>query len=460
MLLRNIPYYLIAVIATLLISIDVYSQFEIQNSGTKKDLHSVCFVNEYVGFVAGEDGVILKTENGGQDWSLIVTDIEFDLKTVCFINQDIGFIAGDENVFYKTIDGGVIWKKIELPVYSDFSDIQFVNDSIGYVVGHSQRGGIVLKTSDAGESWTYKIVKPECKYNYACDEFYFLSLSFIDENCGIIGGFSYNRATGKHPYVCKTIDGGKTFVDISPYDISDDDWFKNLEINTVNYVTKHDAYLIKSSYDNAGFVFASDYSVRSFDLINNNRTSSGRGLFYSSFFLDRYIGYFTAIIDGRPKILKTIDMGETFMFLEPPVDKTLYDVCFANTVNGYFVGKDGTIIHLSDYNNVIADDEYALDAADPPFALVEPIRNYRKTEIFVYNINVSRRDKIEVSLFDQYGNPIDIIRSRTRVSDHEFRLMVKTDELDIGTYYYTIKLENKPVVNGKLSVGSMAQVFY
>jgi hypothetical protein len=460
MFLRNILYYLIAVITTSLITIDVYSQFEIQNSGTNMDLHSVCFLNEYVGFVVGEDGVILKTENGGQDWRLIVTDIEFDLKAVCFINQDIGFIAGDENVFYKTIDGGIIWEKIELPVYSDFSDIQFVNDSIGYVTGHSQRGGIVLKTIDAGESWTYKIIKPECKYNYACDEFYFLSLSFIDENCGIIGGFSYNRATGKHPYVCKTIDGGKTFVDISPYDISDDNWFENIEINTVNYVTSHDAYLVKNAYDKSGFIFASDYSVRSFDLLDNNHTSSGRGLFYSSCFLDRYIGYFTAIINGRSMILKTIDMGETFMSLEPPVDKTLNDVCFANAANGYFVGKEGIIIHLSDYNNAIAEGEYDLDAIDPPFALVQPIRKYRKTEIFVYNIDVSGKDKIDVSFYDQNGKSVDILRSRVRIFNNELRLKVKTDELTLGTYYYTVKLENKPIVNGKMSVGSMAQVFY
>ena len=61
------------------------------------------------------------------------------------------------------------------------------------------------------------------------------------------------------------------------------------------------------------------------------------------------------------KILKTIDMGKSFMSLEPPVDKTPFDVCFANDANGYFVGMDGIIIHLFDSNNVIKDDEYSLD---------------------------------------------------------------------------------------------------
>jgi hypothetical protein len=458
--MKSILYYYITATLTILISLDVYSQFETQFSGTRKDLNSVCFVNEQVGFIAGEDGLVLKTENGGQNWFPLETDIEFDLKAICFINRDIGFIAGDENVFYKTVDGGESWLEIALPVNSDLSDIQFVNDTLGYVAGHSDRGGIVLKTTDIGKTWTYKIIKPECKYNYACDEFFFLSLSFIDENCGIIGGFSYNRASGKHPYVCKTVDGGKSFVDISPYDISDDDYFKNLEINTVNYVTSHDAYLVKNAYDKSGFIFASDYSVRSFDLLDNNHTSSGRGLFYSSCFLDRYIGYFTAIINGRSKILKTIDMGETFMSLEPPVDKTLNDICFANAANGYFVGKDGTIIHLSDYNNAIIENEYDLDAIDPPFALVQPIRKYRKTEIFVYNIDVSGKDKIDISFYDQYGKPVDILRSRVRIYNNELHLKVKTDELALGTYYYTVKLEDKPVVNGKMSVGSMAQVFY
>jgi hypothetical protein len=159
-------------------------------------------------------------------------------------------------------------------------------------------------------------------------------------------------------------------------------------------------------------------------------------------------------------ILKTIDMGETFMSLEPPVDKTLNDVCFANAANGYFVGKEGIIIHLSDYNNAIAEGEYDLDAIDPPFALVQPIRKYRKTEIFVYNIDVSGKDKIDVSFYDQNGKSVDILRSRVRIFNNELRLKVKTDELTLGTYYYTVKFENKPIVNGKMSVGSMAQVFY
>lgn len=460
MLKKTILLYYIVTAFTILISDSVIGQFETQFSGTRKDLYSVCFANENIGFIGGEDGVVLKTENGGQTWYPLETDIEFDIKAICFINRDIGFIAGDENVLCKTVDGGESWLKIKVPVNSDFNDIQFVNDSVGYVVGHSDRGGIMMKTEDIGKTWTYKIIKPDCKYDYACDEFFLLSLSFIDEDCGIIGGYSYNKTSGKHPYVCKTIDGGKSFIDISPYDISDDEWFFNLEINTVNYVTKHDAYLVKNSYDKSGFIFESNYTVKSFELIDNNHTSSGRGLFYSSCFLDRYIGYFTAIIEGRSRILKTIDMGETFMSLEPPVDKTLFDVCFPNAANGYFVGKQGTIIHLSDFNNAITDNEYDLDAIDPPFALAQPVRKYHKTEIYVYNIDVSKNDKIDVSFYDQYGKSIDILRSRTKIYNNELRLLVKTDELAIGTYYYTIKHKDKPVVNGKLNIGSMAQVFY
>jgi hypothetical protein len=148
------------------------------------------------------------------------------------------------------------------------------------------------------------------------------------------------------------------------------------------------------------------------------------------------------------------------MSLEPPVDKTLNDICFSNAANGYFVGKEGTIIHLSDYNNAIAEDEYDLDAIDPPFALVQPVRKYRKTEIYVYNIDVSGKEKIDISFYDRYGKSVDILKKRVRFYNNELRLRVKTDELALGTYYYTVKLEDKPIVNGKMSVGSMAQVFY
>jgi hypothetical protein len=45
------------------------AQWVPQNSGTTKNLNSVCFTDADNGYAVGDSGTILKTINGGMHWS-------------------------------------------------------------------------------------------------------------------------------------------------------------------------------------------------------------------------------------------------------------------------------------------------------------------------------------------------------------------------------------------------------
>jgi len=211
----------ISFIIACIISLAVNAQFEMQNSGTNKNLFQIFFTENNTGYIIGEEGTLLKTINGGKKWIELAIDNQNDLAGIYFHNPDTGFIIGEHNTFLRTLDGGENWEDIDIPVMVDLSSIKFINKTTGYVTGHGSVGGIILKTTDAGLTWNCKIITDNC-FNtnqitgIECEDINLLTMSFINESEGIIGGFSYNYKIGKRAFLCKTTDGGDTFTDISP----------------------------------------------------------------------------------------------------------------------------------------------------------------------------------------------------------------------------------------------------
>lgn len=113
-------------------------------------LKKMYFVNESVGFVCGNTGVVYKTTNGGTNFSSISISINTTLNDVFFINPNIGFVTGNNGTLYKTTNQGVTWTPTSLNT-TGLEKILFINDTEGYVTGNT--GGI-FKTTDQGNTWT------------------------------------------------------------------------------------------------------------------------------------------------------------------------------------------------------------------------------------------------------------------------------------------------------------------
>ena len=458
------PYYIYKVSLTLLVlflSQNLMAGFEILKSGTTENLKSVYFVNNRVGFAVGGNGTVIKTRNSGKSWITLETHTHINLKGVWFIDRETGFVIGDKNTILSTYDGGKSWNEVDVPIVADFSAIQFVDPIHGYIVGQYDKGGVFLKTSDGGTTWTCKIINVNCADGndpgFNCDKLFLQTISFLDLEKGIVGGYSYNAINGKRPFACKTSDGGKTFRNISP-GFQKSEWSKGYEIKSLNYVTEHDAYGIRNRGFNKSFLYTGDYDLEGFENISSGTDHEYHSLYYSSVFLDRLTGYVCSVINGRPQIMKTIDAGESYMFLAPPTDDVLYGLFFTDERNGYFVGDNGAIVHLHDNTN--SEESLFVEVnenMDIPFSIAAPKSKMDMTRIFVYNIKVDERKDVSVSFFDKYGKEIEVKNSHVRLFKKEFRIKVKTNTLTYGTYFYTIKLKEKAVLNGKLNIGSFVQ---
>jgi len=116
-----------------------------------RPLHSVHFSNHF-GISCGGNGnghgILIRTTNYFE--SFHQDTFNFELRSVFMTSDSIAYAAGFGTII-KTTDFGENWKHLD--VEGDFyTDIFFTSDSDGYAVGQQ---GSILKTNNAGDSWTY-----------------------------------------------------------------------------------------------------------------------------------------------------------------------------------------------------------------------------------------------------------------------------------------------------------------
>lgn len=136
--------------------------WESLDSGTGFIIFDISFASgqSEIGYAGGmeftwdADGIVLKTTNGGDNWTQILPDAGTmdGIEAVSFPTTDIGYIAGWNNYIAKTIDGGDTWDELDVgsEVYF-FMDLEFWDEDHGVAVGY---GGEVYVTDDGGSSWT------------------------------------------------------------------------------------------------------------------------------------------------------------------------------------------------------------------------------------------------------------------------------------------------------------------
>lgn len=144
---------------------------------------------------------VLAHSLGQTSWLKQVTPATEDLSSIFFLDTETGWSVGESGgVILKTTDGGASWTQIAFNQSSGYYDIYFADKDRGWAVGFNctDNGcdGIIIYTGDGGANWTEKeIVK----------DIYFLSIFFVNNNIGW-------ATTGPYGTVYKTTDGGMNWT--------------------------------------------------------------------------------------------------------------------------------------------------------------------------------------------------------------------------------------------------------
>jgi photosystem II stability/assembly factor-like uncharacterized protein len=113
------------------------AQWTFQNSGTTFPLYDIKFINENTGWSCGDNGTILKTTNGGNNWILQSTEaVGKYLFSIYPVNDSVVFCVGYFETILKTTNGSVNWLTIQNgPIgqgHSYFS-VFFLNEKTGWI---------------------------------------------------------------------------------------------------------------------------------------------------------------------------------------------------------------------------------------------------------------------------------------------------------------------------------------
>lgn len=152
---------------------------EIQNV----QLNRIVMFNSFVGIVIGNNGLILRTTNGGLNWHPIYAEgVTTHLNDVIFDSQENLFIVGSEGTLLFSNDLGQTWQDYS-KAFSllnaqeiNFSSISIFENFI-WLVGDK---GIVLKSNNYGNSW--QRIHTGLRYNH------FNQVHFRDNLHGTIVG--------------------------------------------------------------------------------------------------------------------------------------------------------------------------------------------------------------------------------------------------------------------------------
>jgi photosystem II stability/assembly factor-like uncharacterized protein len=171
-----------------------------------KDLNAVYFSDSKRGWVGGDDGLVLRTEDGGRTWARQQVGTREGVSDLFFRDKTDGYLLAGNQIFV-TEDGGATWRTGArfLPATfggaePDLYSVRFTSKRRGWVVGSLSRGqsvvdSLILQTTDGGASWNRQRVP-------VSDEL--IHLDFDGDKRGWI--------VGTQGRILHTRDGGETWA--------------------------------------------------------------------------------------------------------------------------------------------------------------------------------------------------------------------------------------------------------
>ncbi|MEP7212132.1 MAG: YCF48-related protein [Acidobacteriota bacterium] len=307
--------------------------------------------------IVGISAIAAAAQSG---WAKSSATTTGDLVAVYFTSADNGWVAGDNGYLASTSDGGRSWAKFPLGTTEDINEIYFRNEKNGYLVA----GRKMFITSDAGATWRETQLYRPGAFKNAFPEF--LSIRFADKKRGLaIGSLLNSKGNVLDSLVMRTDDGGDTWTRIVvpakvelfhlDFNGSDNGWIvgdKGLILATTDGGMTWRAqasgatralFNVDFRDDSFGFAVGGGGTIlrtedggAHWDKIATKFTDT----FKRVDFADDKNGW---IVGHNGTVLRSADRGRSWIRQESSVTGNLYGL-FMTKKYGWAVGSDGTII--------------------------------------------------------------------------------------------------------------------
>lgn len=134
-----------------LVNLDLlHAQWVRQNSGTKERLTDVAVLDSTTAVAVGHNGVILRTTDAGQTWSIVDSGGGIRWNAVAFGGTKNGFVVGDGLAGASTTDGGGTWSYWYSTGLPNLVSVACVGEDLVFMADDS---GWVRRSTDGGVTW-------------------------------------------------------------------------------------------------------------------------------------------------------------------------------------------------------------------------------------------------------------------------------------------------------------------
>ena len=395
-------------IILLLLPIYVFPQWYQVNSGTTESLYSVIFPTDNIGLAVGMNGTLIKTTDGGENWS-VQNNLQSTswLTSIDFSGNDYFALCGFSDAVFITSDGGNNWINKSTGYNDAWIDIDFptINDvwlvSINFAVARS---------TDRGNTWNiYQLPYPG------------MGMPSAIEANGEIAYVTYN-ITGE---IYVTTNGGATWeLKHSGNNYGLEDLYEEGG-GLVTAVGHYGIVLQSSDYGQTWYVLTeSDFSEGFYNAV-----------VYGS--LDG-IGWVAGTENGVGIIRKTSDDGLNWYSQEMPIIQDLNDITWYGIDNLWVVGANGIILKTINGGGVTAvenDNNYIKD-----FILGQNYPNpFNPNTTIKYTI--PKASFVSLKIYDLIGKEIaTLVNGEKPIGDYEIEFI--GNNLPSGIYLYKMQAGN------------------
>ncbi|GEM_PF-4321596 len=348
---KGLVYLSLIIVGIFIFSPFAFATWDDQTSGQTVAINDVSMASATVGWAvgastgggAGDTGLILYTEDGGETWtrqSATVPNVE--LNGVSAVDENTAWVVGDTNttngVILYTTDAGTTWTQQTdggtVPNLN-LNDVAAVDANTAWVVGDVAVGGdpggidaTVLYTTDAGANWT--------EQTSSVNDVDLFGVSAVDENTA----WAVGETDGTNGVIIYTTDAGTNWTQQTAT-------VPNFNLNSVSAVDENTAFAVGVTDGTNGIILATTDAGTTWTQqtaavpdFNLNDVSA----------LTANVVWVVGQTDGTNGIvLKTTDGGTTWEQETTTVpDQDLNGVSAVNLANVWAVGAAGTIIKYSD----------------------------------------------------------------------------------------------------------------
>ncbi|MCB9211429.1 MAG: T9SS type A sorting domain-containing protein [Ignavibacteriales bacterium] len=413
---------------------EIDSSWVAQRNGPISKLRGVCFTRPEIGTAIGHNGTILRTTDGGSNWTIQTFtspnsggSINDHLKAVSFYNEYNGFIvsgssSGDGSIPYygtdglvlNTTNGGTNWHVKYSNSNAAFNGVSSPSANVCFAVGifkilengvYKDHAGWV-STTDGGANWQEKY------FTSITDPL--TAVSFINNNIGTMVGYN-----GR---ILRTTDGGNNWSTQASNTTSNLRGVHFVDENTGTIVGDYGTILRTT---NAGILWNPQISGSNNDLNGVH-------------FIDINHG---RIVGANGIIQTTSDGGVTWEIQSTCTVEDLFAISFGDENCGNIVGDYGLILRtnnggitsiINDKNSIISQNLFLYQNYPNPFNPTTTIKYQISSKV------KSEKTNVKLVVYDILGREIVILVNKEQAQGN-YEVEFDGRELSSGIYFYRLQ---------------------